>query len=233
MRLIAPSVEILDFPDKAHIFQKLETAARTCYQSDGKTQLCPICKGQGSVECAECSECQGLGTLTGRSLLERIIKRGHHSVLEHVSMTVRVICDRGVTHEFVRHRVGVAFSQESTHFCNYCNDSFGNEIKVIIPSFWAEDDPRYRVWLRAMQHAEEAYMELIQLGAIAKQARTVLPNSLKAELIVTGNVRAWRHFFSLRAVPTAHPQMQEIACMIQKEFQQRVPVLFDSATAME
>jgi len=155
---------------------------------------------------------------------------GHESVIEHEKITVRIICDRGVTHEIVRHRIA-SYSQESTRYCNYSNNKFGNEITVIEPSFWdknsKKDKIKYNTWKKALIKAEEAYLKLIELGATPQEARSVLPNSLKTEIVVTMNIREWRHFFKLRTSKAAHPQMQEIARPILDEFKKLIPVLFD------
>ena len=131
-----------------------------------------------------------------------------------------------MSHEIVRHRIA-SYSQESTRYCNYSKDKFGNELTFIKPSFWNEKDPRYIIWEKQMEQAEIAYNSLINNGASPQEARSVLPNSLKTEIVVTMNIREWRHFFRLRVSTAAHPQMREIAQMILKAFQDRIPVLFD------
>jgi thymidylate synthase (FAD) len=155
-----------------------------------------------------------------------IRKRGHLSVLEHQSVTVRVICDRGVTHEIVRHRLA-AYTQESTRYCNYSKGKFGGEITVIDPIFFSHDSEKYKVWKDTIAKIEEAYNKLIELGATPQEARSVLPNSLKTEIVMTMNLREWRHFFTLRTSVAAHPQMREIAVPLLEEFKNRIPVVFD------
>jgi thymidylate synthase (FAD) len=158
------------------------------------------------------------------------MKIGHESVIEHEKITVRIICDRGVTHEIVRHRIA-SYSQESTRYCNYSDNKFGKEITVIEPCFWDKDSKKdkikYDTWKEALIKAEEAYLKLIELGATPQEARSVLPNSLKTEIVVTMNIREWRHFFKLRTSKAAHPQMQEIARPILDEFKKLIPILFD------
>ena len=209
MLIVEPSFEILAMPDGAEILRLIEAAGRTCYKSEARVTLD-----------------------SAREFVRRIIASGHHSVIEHVSASVRIVCDRGVTHELVRHRLA-SFSQESTRYCNYAKGRFGGEITVIRPFFWNEDSAKYEVWKRAMEFAENSYMALIEAGASAQEARSVLPNSLKTEIVITANMREWRHIFELRTAPAAHPQMREIMLPLLAEFQRRVPVIFDSVRPAE
>jgi len=125
----------------------------------------------------------------------------------------------------VRHRIA-SYSQESTRYANYARDKFGREITVIKPHFWAEDDARYAIWREAMEGTERAYLALIDAGATAQEARSVLPNSLKTEIVMTTNLREWRHVFRLRCDTPAHPQMRQVMLPLLAEFARRVPVLF-------
>lgn len=203
MKIIEPSVELINPIPYELALNTVEIAGRTCYQSEDKIT-------DGSAE----------------ALIRRIIKRGHESVLEHVSVTARFICDRGVSHEIVRHRIG-AYSQESTRYCNYSNGKFGREITVIRPYFWPQSSAAYYAWHMVCEKSESAYMDLIHAGELAQRARSVLPNSLKTALIVTYNLREWRHFIRLRCAPDAHPQMQQVAKMAQKLLTERYPVFFE------
>ena len=155
--------------------------------------------------------------------MKKLIKSGHEAMIEHYSITVRIICDRGVSHEIVRHRIA-SYAQESTRYCNYGKDG---EITVIEPFFWTEESPEYQLWRTTCLVAEDTYLYLIDLGASPQEARSVLPNSLKTEIIVTMNLREWRHFFRLRTSIAAHPQMREIVIPILTEFKNRIPVVFD------
>ena len=154
------------------------------------------------------------------------MNREHLSVIEHSFITVRVICDRGVSHEIVRHRLA-SYTQESTRYCNYSKGKFGNEITVIKPCFWDESSEEHRIWLETINYIEDSYNKLIALGAKPQEARSILPNSLKTEIVITMNLREWYHFFKLRTNTTAHPQMREIAMPLLKEFQKRIPIIFD------
>jgi thymidylate synthase (FAD) len=162
-----------------------------------------------------------------------MLKSGHEAVIEHCNVTSKFICDRGVTHEIVRHRLA-GYCQESTRYCNYGADKFGGEITFIDPWFWsdlvnptAEQIACYAGWKAAMQGAESVYLAMIKHGATPQEARSVLPNSTKTELVMTANMREWRHFFKLRTSRAAHPQMREVACMLLMEFREKIPVLFD------
>ena len=130
----------------------------------------------------------------------------------HQDITVKFICDRGVSHEIVRHRVA-SFAQESTRYCNYSQDKFGSEITVIRPSWCSEDDDKYEEWFGGCCTAESAYFSMLDKGATPQEARSVLPNSLKTEIIVTMNLDNWKRFFELRCPANAHPDMREVANM--------------------
>lgn len=130
--------------------------------------------------------------------------------LVHEDISVNFICDRGVTHEIVRHRPA-SFCQESTRYCNYRNGKFGGEITVIKPCFFKENSTRYLNWFVACESAETAYNAILEDGGTPQEARDVLPNSLKTELIMTAPLMEWCHFFNLRMSPAAHPQMREVA----------------------
>ena len=208
MKIIEPSVELINPVPYNVALNTIELAGRTCYQSEDKM-------ADGSAE----------------EFIRRIIQRGHESVLEHVSVTARFICDRGVSHEIVRHRIG-AYSQESTRYCNYSNGKFGNEITVIQPCFLEDDHFKEGsfvedIWYKACAEADFAYSCMISEGATPQEARSVLPNSLKTSIIVTYNIREWRHFFRLRCDPAAHPQMKQVANMARELLTERYPVFFE------
>jgi len=197
---------VIEYPeelDQERVLERLERYGRTCYKSEGKI-------GPGSAE----------------KLIRDIIARGHESVLEHEKVTVRIICDRGVTHEIVRHRIA-SYSQESTRFCNYAKDQFGNQITVIRPVFWQPETVEYEIWLSAMEAAERVYFKLLEHKASPQKARSVLPNSLKTEIVVTFNLREWRHVLRLRCSKDAHPQMRQIMLPLLGEFKQKLPIFFD------
>ncbi|MFP4035206.1 MAG: FAD-dependent thymidylate synthase [Desulfovermiculus sp.] len=203
MRVIQPGHEIVFMPGTDEILRLLELAGRTCYKSEDK-----------------------ITDDSAAGFVGRIVRSGHESVIEHANITVRFIIDRGVSHELVRHRLA-AYSQESTRYANYSQERFGREITVIKPCFWDLGSPEYELWEKAMHQAEEAYMQLLDQGASPQQARAVLPNSLKTEVVMTANLREWRHVFRLRCQKAAHPQIREVMLGLLADLQKRIPVLFD------
>jgi thymidylate synthase (FAD) len=147
-------------------------------------------------------------------------------MLEHSSLSVKFVVDRGVSHEIVRHRL-FSFAQESTRYCNYSKGKFGGELTFIEPCFWDTKGFNMVTWLAVCSSVEIAYFSLLKEGVAPQEARTVLTNSVKTELIVTGNYREWRHFFKLRTDKAAHPQMREVAIPLLKELQRQIPIVFD------
>ena len=204
MKIIAPSVELIEDFDAAAVMKKIERAGRVCYKSEGNIK-------NDSAE----------------KFIRGIIKRGHESVIEHATISFKIICDRGVTHELVRHRIGASYSQESTRFCDYSAGKFGGELTFIKPCFWQEDSENFKIWRSAMEFAERNYLALRAGGARPEEARSILPNSLKTEIFVTMNLREWRHFLKLRTAKAAHPQMREVALKIYKILVEKLPAIFD------
>jgi thymidylate synthase (FAD) len=147
-------------------------------------------------------------------------------MIEHQSITVKFICDRGVSHEIVRHRIA-SFAQESTRYCNYSQDKFGKEITIIEPYCFGKDSTEYSIWYNLCKQSEIAYNQLIEVGISPQMARSILPNSLKTEIVVTMNLREWRHFFKLRTENVAHPQMRQVAIPALLELRKCLPVVFD------
>lgn len=210
MKIIPASVEIMTPLDGDYILKHIELCGRVCYKSEDKIE----------EESAE-------------KFIAGIIKRGHEAVLEHYSFTVKFICDRGVSHEIVRHRMA-SYCQESTRYCNYSKDKFGNEITVIMPCYLKVTDKEAGAWCEwwsACRTAEARYFNMLEAGATPQEARAVLPNSLKTELIMSANLREWRHFLKLRTSRAAHPQIREVATMLLTELQATIPVIFDDITA--
>jgi len=181
----------------------IEAAGRTCYKSEDRA-------------------CEGSEFDFIRKLRDQY---KHHSVIEHAAITVRVICDRGISHELVRHRL-TSVSQESTRYCNYAKGRFGKEITVISPSFWHSSSANYQLWKSACEQAEKAYLNLLNQNATPQEARSVLPNSLKTEVVLTANPREWMHIFKMRTDQAAHPQMRDLMIPLQKEFATRWPAIF-------
>lgn len=209
MKVIEPSYEFitpLNDIGLDTILKRIEYIARTCYKSEDKIDP--------------------TSTDSAKKLISNLIHNGHEAMIEHVVISFKWICDRGVTHELVRHRLA-SFAQESSRYCSYDKDKFGNEITVIKPLFWEEDSTDYKLWYELCLKAEETYMKLLANGCKAQEARDVLPNSLKTEIVVTMNLRELRHFLRLRSESYAHPQMRQLAVPMLKELDQKLPILFD------
>ena len=191
------------------MLQRIEKAGRTCYKSIDK-----------------------ITNDSSKSFVKKILDSGHHSVIEHEQMSVRIICDRGVTHEIVRHRLA-SYSQESTRYCDYNKDHMTFIIPPwvdIIPGEYLElntQDSPDNYWFNHMLWSERTYRYQRNSGWTPQQARDILPNSLKTEIVMTANLREWRHFFKLRTANAAHPQMREVAIPILNSFKQLIPIIFD------
>lgn len=206
MKIINAGFQILSDINGMEMLKAIEYIARTCYKSESS-----------------------ITELSAVKMVESLINRGHEAMLEHCVISVKFIVDRGVSHEIVRHRVA-SYAQESTRYCNYSKDKFGNELTFISPCFWSKCSREYEEWYAAMNIAEDIYFELINWGVTPEQARTVLPNSIKTEVVMTANLREWRHFFKLRALGITgkpHPQMLEVTVPLLAEFKALIPVVFD------
>lgn len=202
------------------LLKQIEIVGRTCYKSEEKI-----------------TDDSAVKFVSG------LIKRGHEAMIEHNAITVRFVCDRGVSHELVRHRMA-SYGQESTRYCNYSNDKFGNQINVIDIAGGIQLDTKMKTlspevieaivheWTLAMEEAERHYLKMLELGATAQMARAVLPNSLKTEIVVTMNLREWRHFFKLRTEIVAHPQMRELTLPLLEEFKALIPCVFDDIDSL-
>lgn len=201
MKLVKASYEILSKIDREEILKAIEVAGRTCYKSEDKIT----------------EESAG-------KFVEMISNRNHYSVLEHQSISVRFICDRGVSHEIVRHRIA-SFSQESTRYCNYSKDKFGNEL-TFIDIIDHMNTPQYKEWLEAMKQSEDNYLVQISKECLPQIARSVLPNSLKTEIVVTANLREWKEIFRQRTSKAAHPQMRELMIPLCNELKAKLPEIF-------
>lgn len=233
MKIVEPSVEIIDEIDGEKILKKLEICGRTCYQSEPKGN-------------------------SAEDFIRNIIKRGHESVLEHISITARFICSRACSHQLVRHRLA-SFSQESMRFCAYNKDRFGNEITVIKPrcfkdvdfdhmadiKLFANSSPRlyssyYSVekydkriseavteWQVAQMHCEESYFNLINGGYKPEDARGVLSQDTKTTVVMTANLREWRHVFNMRCDSHAQAEIRELCTDLLKQMHDKIPAVFD------
>ena len=200
MRIVTPKVELLwitDQPEKV-----IEIAGRTCYKSEDKIT----------------AESSG-------KFVKKMKERGHHAMIEHAVASFRIITDRGVSHEIVRHRIA-SYAQESTRYCNYSGEKFGKECSFILPPGLTQS--QFDAWQYACNSAQEYYFEMISAGASAQIARSVLPNCLKTEIIITANLREFMHFIKLREDKAAHPQIRPIAKKIREMLALQAPNLFDA-----
>lgn len=193
---------ILDTLDSQKIMKKLEMIGRVCYKSEDK-----------------------ITENSANDFVTNIVRKGHGSILEHFSFSVKFTVDRGISHEIVRHRLA-SYAQESTRYCNYALNKFNAEITVIEPPFLEVGTENYTEWENACLFAEESYFNLLEKGATPEQARAVLPTSTKTELVMTANIREWRHFLNLRCANSAHPQIRFLARRLLKELQTTLPILF-------
>ena len=197
MKIIEQGYEIINLP--VDLLETIEAAGRTCYKSEDKITPDSASRFVGAL-----------------------IKRGHHAVIEFGDITVRFTTNRGVTHELVRHRL-FSFAQESTRYVRY-----DGKMEFIRPVWWEASSPEQReLWEKSMAESEARYIELMESGWRAEQAREVLPNSLKTEIVVKGNIREWRHMFNLRCSKKAHPQIRELMIPLLQELKSCLPVVFD------
>lgn len=205
MKIVRQSFEFIDELDRSKILQKLERAGRTCYKSEDK-----------------------ITDDSASKFVASLVSRGHESVLEHASISVKLITNRGVTHELVRHRLA-SYSQESSRYCNYSKEKFGNEITVIYPEFVGDEEScrvQNAIWQKAMRDAEDSYFTLLELSN-TEYARGVLPNDLKTEIIVSANLREWKHIFKMRCAPAAHPHIRSLMIALRAEFIKALPEIFN------
>ena len=218
MKIIEQSHEILRMDGS----DLIERAGRTCYKSEDKIG-CADETVRKNGQCFSPEGCCGCPSHSSARFVRMLIKRGHEAMLEHGGATVRFVTNRGVTHELVRHRVA-SFGQESTRYVNY-----GGKELVFIRPVWTDFYMDKLGWEEAMRNAEHSYKKLIEYGWRPEQAREVLPNSLKTEIVVTANYREWRHILKLRAIGTTgkpHPQMQALMLPLLKEFKTKMPAMF-------
>lgn len=197
MRIVEPSVHLEWITPNA--LKQIELAGRTCYKSE--------------VKAHENSE---------EHFLRSIVKRGHLSVIEHGSASFRIVTDRGISHEIVRHRLA-SYSQESTRYCNYSNEKFGSEITVVEPSNLKDRS----VWAEGCMAAEKIYFKMLESGERPEIARSVLPTCVKTEIVMTCNFREWRWFLQQRMAKGAHPDARRIARMIYLVLLSKCPPIFE------
>ena len=221
MKLVKPSIQFMSATRLP--LHAIEKAGRTCYKSEDLI----------TKDSAE-------------AFVRKLLSSGHLAMIEHAWMSYRVICDRGVSHEIVRHRL-FSYAQESTRYCNYKGG-----VTFIIPCWmdieegecklddfvWGmpilgTEDELIKSWLRFLVASETAYTRFLNEKWTPQRARSVLPNALKTEIVITGNLREWLHFFKLRTAAAAHPQMREVADMLLADARSQVPVVFEDLSKGE
>lgn len=202
MQIVDPYIQV-EKVDGTQIMKNIERACRTCYRSEGK-----------------------ITEESYKTLLKNCITRGHESVLEHEKVTIRMYCDLGVYKDLTRHRIA-SFSIESTRYCNYGKDKFGNELKFIKPCNMEDGTKLYKLWEDACENIEKDYIEMSNLGALPDQLRMILPHSIAAEVTMTANIREWKHILSLRASSHTHPSIRQIMIPLLLHFKQIMPEIFE------
>jgi thymidylate synthase (FAD) len=201
--IVKPGFIIIDEIDGDKILKSIERKGRYCYKSEDK-----------------------ITADSSKQFVKMIIDKGHLAVIEHEKISVVFTIDRGVSHEVVRHRLA-SFAQESTRYCNYSKDKFGNSITVIDIIPHLKNKLSFNVWLNAMEDAQRHYFKMLEYGETPQIARSVLPNSLKTEIVVTCNLREWREIFKQRTAAAAHPQMREVMQPLLEELRNLIPIIFD------
>ena len=201
MKIVEPWIKVEKIDGKK-IMKRIERACRTCYRSEEK-----------------------IGEDTYKNLIKNCITRGHESVLEHEKVTVRIYSDIGSYKDLTRHRFG-SFSVESTRYCSYDKDKYGNEISIMNP-IYIEDKEIYEVWKKTMEEMEKGYIKMKELGATTDMVREVLPHSTAAEYTMTANIREWKHLLSLRTTKHVHPSIRQVLIPLLRLFKQEMPEIFD------
>jgi thymidylate synthase (FAD) len=209
MKIVKPSVEILTPVNGDEILRLIEKIGRVCYKSEDK-----------------------ITDDSAKRFISIIIKNGHEAIIEHFNITVKFITDRGISHEIVRHRIA-SYAQESTRYCNYSNSKFGNELSFVKPVDIKEDTYEYETWELACKDAECDYLNLVNCGIQSQIARSILPTCLKTEIVMTTNLREWRHFLKLRTSKAAHPDIRRLAIDLLNQLKSLIPIVFDDIKVEE
>ena len=197
MRLVEPWIKVENF-DGVKIMKRIERACRTCYRSEDK-----------------------ISEESYKNLLTNCLNRGHESVLEHEKITVRIYSDIGTYKDLTRHRFA-SFSVESTRYCSYNKDKYGNEIAVVNPVYM-EDKEVFETWKKAIEDMEKAYMKMKELGASTDMCREILPHSTAAEYTMTANIREWKHILELRTTKHVHPAIRQVLIPLLLLFKEQMP----------
>ena len=200
MRLVEPWIKVENF-DGVKIMKRIERACRTCYRSEDK-----------------------ISEESYKNLLTNCLNRGHESVLEHEKITVRIYIDIGTYKDLTRHRFA-SFSVESTRYCSYNKDKYGNEIAVV-NQVYIEDKEVFETWKKAIEDMEKAYMKMKELGASTDMCREILPHSTAAEYTMTANIREWKHILELRTTNHVHPAIRQVLIPLLLLFKEQMPEIF-------
>ena len=200
MRLVEPWIKVENF-NGVKIMKRIERACRTCYRSEDK-----------------------ISEESYKNLLTNCLNRGHESVLEHEKITVRIYSDIGTYKDLTRHRFA-SFSVESTRYCSYNKDKYGNEIAVVNPVY-IEGKEVFETWKKAIEDMEKAYMKMKELGASTDMCREILPHSTAAEYTMTANIREWKHILELRTTNHVHPAIRQVLIPLLLLFKEQMPEIF-------
>lgn len=200
MRIVEPWIKVEKIDGKK-MMKKIEKACRTCYRSEGK-----------------------ITEDSYKNLISNCITRGHESVLEHEKITVRIYSDIGSYKDLTRHRFA-SFSVESTRYCSYDKDKYGNEIAFMNP-IYIENKEMYKIWEKTMQEIEKNYIKMKKLGATTDMCRELLPHSTAGEYTMTANIREWKHILSLRTTKHVHPSIRQVLIPLLKYFKEEMPEIF-------
>ena len=200
MRIVEPWIKVEKIDGKK-IMKRIERACRTCYRSEGK-----------------------ITEDSYKNLINNCITRGHESVLEHEKVTVRIYSDVGSYKDLTRHRFA-SFSVESTRYCSYDKDKYGNEIAFMNP-IYMENKEMYEIWKKTMQDIENGYIKMKALGATTDMCREILPHSTAAEYTMTANIREWKHILELRTTNHVHPSIRQVLIPLLKYFKEEMPEIF-------
>ena len=224
--IVNPKIFIEEF-DAEYIVRKIERFARICYKTEGSKAPVGRLLDNRLLKTSDRANfwVEKRNGNIDEKLLKAALASVHSSVLEHCTISVIIRTNRGMTHELVRHRIGCAYSQESSRYCNYSKDKFGNKVAMLKPYFY-KDSKLYGIWETGVRRAAAGYFVMLKEGGTTEEARELLPNSTKTEIAITYNINAWRHFLNLRASQKAHPEIRRIAIVLLREFSIAIPVLF-------
>ena len=203
VKIVNPSVELITPLNGEEILKHIELCARNCYKSEDK-----------------------ITADSARKMVKKLLEMGHEAMIEHYNITVKLTTDVGAYKDLTRHR-HASFAIESTRFCNYSKGKYGNELTFIKPCHIPEGSELYNLWYQTMEMIEKQYLAMSAAGAAVDQLRMLLPHSTKADVIMTANLREWRHIFKLRCAPAAHPTVQQVMKMLLSKFKKELPVFFD------